>query len=171
MGNPKSREYRRRLEHEQAWAAARETPRRFDEGVHIPGTGLLRVQFVRAPSFEQGYAWDLREYRGEWGVFRSRVVDDISDGRLIGYEELAAPGVQFQGCYERLLALSIPLAPLRAPIMGLDGTSYLLTIGEFFSAVRISWWVACPPEWQALADIVDELYDALRQLPAKEAGQ
>jgi hypothetical protein len=168
MGNRKSREYRKRPADEyilsSAWIAAREVPRRFEDDVHIPRLGRRRVQVVVAPSFEQGYGWDLWTTDGAWRVFLSRVVTGEWPGRLSGYEELVAPGARIQQHFEQLCAVSIPMLPLLNQMVGLDGTySMLMIAGDLYSALRVAWWSEYPAHWQTLVQQTDELVATLRQ--------
>lgn len=46
---------------------------------------------------------------------------------------------------------------LQSPTMGMDGTTYELTIGDVDSGFRLSWWCEPPDEWESavrLADLV-----------------
>jgi hypothetical protein len=76
---------------------AQTNPRDLWERVYIPGIGIRRVQVVFAPTFEPGFAWDIRVRDSEWRVFRSKIrertVENFHEGaRLLGYEELDTEG-------------------------------------------------------------------------------
>ena len=54
-----------------------------------------------------------------------------------------------------LLVLSLPVVgPF---VMGLDGTSYYLTIRNGFNETTLRWWGILPDEWRALEPIIAEL--------------
>ena len=59
-------------------------------------------------------------------------------------------------------ALAVQLAP-QAHHLGLDGTTFVLTLGDPFAELSIRWWQSPPSNWTAvarLADRVVELVDA-----------
>src|SRR4051794_25950448 len=60
MGNKKSRQFMQQQELIRAWEEARTMQRHFSEGVVLPAIGQRIMQVIFAPSFEPGFAWDVR---------------------------------------------------------------------------------------------------------------
>ena len=47
--------------------------------------------------------------------------------------------------------------------MGLDGTTYTISIKNGFNSVTYSWWEECPPEWEKLGKLADKLIDYVKR--------
>jgi len=47
--------------------------------------------------------------------------------------------------------------------MGLDGTTYTISIKNGFNSVIYSWWEECPPEWEKLGKLADKLIDFVKK--------
>jgi hypothetical protein len=136
------------------------------------GIGIRRLQLVFAPSFEPGFAWDIRLLGSVWRLFRSEVSDeDYSElMRLTGYEELDAEDDMLRGYVDRLRALTLPIGPMLNDLGGLDGTSYHLALfGDLHSEVRFQWWSDSPPQWAPLVEIANEMIEAFLRLRPKDA--
>jgi hypothetical protein len=53
-------------------------------------------------------------------------------------------------------SLQVLLAP-RQRVMGLDGTSYLLTLGDHFAELSVRWWERPPDNWAAVGNFAASL--------------
>lgn len=149
------------------WEQARTVPRDFFEDVHLPGTGMRRLQVAFVPSFGQGFAWDIRVWGSTWSLFRSAVSNDPSSEpmTLSGYEELDADGDMLRGCLDKVRALTLPVGPLFNNIGGADGTVYHLSIfGDLYSEVRFQWWTDFPPQWEPLVVIANDMIETFLRL-------
>jgi hypothetical protein len=171
MGNRKSREHQKQ-EHERAlWDRARTTPRDFVEDVLVHGIGIRRLQVIFAPSFEQGFAWDIRVLGSTWRLFRSEVSDEdySKPAKLLGYEELDASGDMLKGYFDKLQALTLPVGPLLNDMGGLDGTNYRLSLfGDLHSEVQFGWWTDSPPQWAPMVVIVNDMIETFLRLRPKD---
>jgi hypothetical protein len=64
---------------------------------------------------------------------------------------------------EKLEAILSRFCSIRVPLtlanrrFGCDGTSFELTVGDFFCNARIGWWCDLPDEWQELRPLVADL--------------
>jgi len=47
--------------------------------------------------------------------------------------------------------------------MGLDGTTYTISIKNGFNSVTYSWWAECPPEWETLGTLAEKLIDFVKK--------
>lgn len=172
MGNRKSREYREREEDRALWDQARSAPRGFGDDVHAPGIGIRKLQLIFAPSFERGFAWDVRVLDPAWRLFRSIVLNEGRGGRaeLSGYEELDAPRDLLKGYSDKLRALALPIGPSLDDMCGIDGTSYHLSLfGGLHSEVRFRWWTDSPPQWAPLIAIANDMIETFLRLRPKDA--
>jgi hypothetical protein len=127
------------------------------------------LQVVFVPSFEPGYAWDVRELTPAWRLFRSSVVTGQSPIRLIGYEELNAPSELLHSYFERLRAITMPIGPSRLDIGGGDGTTYQLALfGGAFSQLRLQWWSEYPAEWSEVVGVANDMIEKFLSYDAKD---
>ena len=136
------------------WEQVRTTPRDLIEDVTFPGIGIRRVQVVFAPSFEPGFAWDIRVFGdAEWWLFRSQLTEITEENlgepsRLLGYEQLDVSGDTLRAYFERLRSLTLPIGPPFNGMAGLDGTSFHMALfGDQQSEIRFQWWSEPPPQW------------------------
>ena len=63
----------------------------------------------------------------------------------------------FNDLLEDIKLSRIPASPEFS--MGLDGTTYTISIKNGFNSVTYSWWEECPPEWEKLGKLADKLID------------
>jgi hypothetical protein len=171
MGNRRSREHQKPEQDRALWDQARTAPRDFGEDVLVPGIGIRRLQVIFAPSFEQGFAWDIRVLGVTWRLFRSEVSDeDYSEpAKLSGYEELDACGDMLREYFDKLRALTLPVGPLLNDMGGLDGTDYHLALfGDLQSEVRFRWWTDSPPQWAPLVVIANDMIETFLRLRPKD---
>ena len=162
MGNKKAREFQQEQALRDQWHRARTVPRDPDD-IHLPTHGQIRYQLLCAPSFDPGYAWHACEAEPHWRLYRSQVITERLQTRLIGLEELAAPHDP-QTFFARLQMISMPIAPLYNNMAGTDGTMYELALfGDLHSQVRFRWWSDPPPHWQPLVSIAEEMLALFRK--------
>jgi hypothetical protein len=157
------------------WEQVRNTPRDLmEERVSIPGIGIRRVQVIFAPSFELGFAWDIRVFGdAEWRLFRSKIVEVTEENlgeptRIVGYEQLDISGDTLRGYFDRLMSLRLPIGPLLNGMSGLDGTSFHLALfGDMHSEIRFGWWSEPPPQWGPLIGVANEMIEGFLKLQPK----
>lgn len=132
--------------------------------------GQRRAQVVYAPSFEDQYAWDIRETKGGLALFRSDVIAELrSDLRykLRDYDEIAADPVVLGGFLGRLNALSLPFI-MPSQISGLDGTHFELAVfGSHSSSIRFQWWCEPPAHWHELGSLATGMINCFLPLPLR----
>lgn len=145
------------------WEQLQVTPRDPYGRVCFPGIGILRVQLVIEPSFEEGFSWDIRVRDPEWRLFRSTIPrlneHNVHEGiKLLGYEELGIESDILRAYFDKLRSLTLPIAPLFNGMGGLDGTSFQLALfGDPHAQVRFQWWSDPPPQWEPLIEIANEM--------------
>lgn len=167
MGNRKSREHQKQEQDRALWDQARTTARNLAQEVHAPGIGIRRLQVIFVPSFEPGFAWEMRSLGPTWKLFRSVASSD--EDTLSGYEEMDADGDMLRGYFDRLQALTLPIGPLLNNIGGADGTTYHLALfGGLYSEARFRWWTDHPPQWAPLVDVVNDMIEAFLRLHPRD---
>ena len=95
-----------------------------------------------------GLAWPSarREQVQREGTFDPASPDDPSAERTVTSPALADVLAQ-------LTALRVAAAPSSSSI-GLDGTTYTITIEEGWASATYTWWQEAPPEWAPLAQLM-----------------
>jgi hypothetical protein len=130
------------------------------------------LQFQVLPSFSNPRSWSL--YRHESGYVATRIMwhrkGTPPAPEALMFDAVAKLRFRYKGIESvepTLSTLQTPLDPneiepllegltqLRLPLMpkenfGLDGTSYELRLGGFFTAITLRWWSDTPTEWLAL---------------------
>ena len=160
------------------WEQVQTRPRDLLEDVTFPGIGIRKVQLVFAPSFEPGFAWDIRVSGDDaWRLFRSRVTELTEETvfeptRLLGYERLDISGDTLRAYFDQLQSLTLPIGRLFNGMSGLDGTSFHLALfGDQHSQVRFQWWTKPPPQWTPLIEVANEMIEGFVKLQAKRLDQ
>ncbi len=147
------------------WNNARNRPRGLHDNVVILGAGSRRVQLIYAPSFEQGYSWDLRELDKEFRIYRSDIKLVNGERKALGYSELQANSNALKLFVYELESTELSLTPDHSGRGGFDGTSFQIALfGDLSSAVRFQWWGKGPSQWQELIEIAREMIDLFLQL-------
>ena len=174
MGNRRARDFMIQAERHALWEQVQTRPRELMMDVTFPGIGIRRVQLVCAPSFEPGFAWDIRVLGdAEWWLFRSRLTELTEESvgeptRLLGYEQLDVPGDTMRAYFDRLTALALPIGPLINGMSGADGTSFHLALfGDMHSEIRFRWWSEPPPQWAPLIRVANEMIEEFLGLQPK----
>ncbi len=165
MGNKLAREFEKRASVEAGWERAKKDERPFFEDVSVFGIGIRRLTLIYCPSFNQGYAWDIRELDDRLRVFRSIV--RASSARITGYDLLQFESKPLRDFLARLHAIRIALHPTGGS--GFDGTTIHLGLFSRGSAeLRLSWWGAPQDEWKEIAAITDEMRVQFSAAPSFE---
>ncbi len=138
--------------------------RRIDASPHVAGIGFRRCQLVHIPSFDVGYAWEIREMPDDgWYLYRSVVQDDAET--VVGFDRIICNSEELSGFFGQLRVLNLSLTPDLSGMIGLDGESYEIAIcGDMFSSIRVKWWCDPPEQWEDLANIVQEMLREFNQL-------
>jgi hypothetical protein len=162
------------LEQEQkaSWERLHSQPWSPDSDARAFGSGTTRIQIIRSPSFDSSSFWEVCELAGNWILYRAAVVADWYPGplKVQGYDSVAFPPEALRSYFERLFALSLPLAPHLNNMAGLDGTLTQLTIfGDLSSRVKFQWWSDHPPGWTPLVEIADEMLAAFPDAPKENS--
>lgn len=161
MGNRKARELMLQQEQDALWHRIRTEPRPARRDVHAFGIGLLRMQLIVCPSFEEARIWDVRDGPQGWCLFRPRVLQSRPEMQLVGYDALSFPPDRLASFFARTTALSLPLAPDLSRCAGADGTMHELAVfGDLSSSWRFHWWSDPPKQWRPLVDIASEMHEA-----------
>lgn len=165
MGNKLSREFQKHALAAADWERVRTEERPFFQDVHSIGIGLRRLTLIHCPSFEQGYAWDIREIDDRFRLYRSQVRHGST--RLKGYDLLHFESKFLREYLRRLQAITIALHPTGRA--GLDGTSFHLGIFSGGSTgIQLSWWGEPQNEWKKIGEITEEMSKHFSQAPLFE---
>jgi hypothetical protein len=153
MGNKLAREYQKRAANEADWKRAQTERRPFFKDVRASGIGERRLTIIHCPSFEQGYGWDLREIDDRLRLYRSRVCPGAN--MLVGYDLLQFSSKSLREYLARLHAIKISLDPVGR--VGLDGTTFHLSLQKGWSSIQLSWWEEPQEDWGEIASITAEM--------------
>lgn len=66
----------------------------------------------------------------------------------------------------RFRSLTVPVSSSR-DILGLDGTSYEVVLGDFWTSSRFHWWGEAPTEWKPIGTAFQEVLPQLEALFAE----
>lgn len=162
MGNRRAREFVQMHQEQEVWRRVQSELRAASAGIiPVRGIGRCRLQLLVFPSFEEDQAWEVRERDRGWYLSRSQVAASWPAAQLVGYEEVSFPSEALASFYERIMALSLPLAPYATQMAGCDGTiTQFAVFGDVFSEWRFQWWSEPPPQWRPLVAIAEEMLDA-----------
>jgi hypothetical protein len=132
------------------------------------GSGQPRVQIVSLPSFSTPVFWEVCERASEWLLYSSYVVNtDWSALTVQEYKQVPYDGEKLKTFFERLIDITLPIAPDLSKTAGLDGGVIQLALfGDLFSQVRYQWWSVPPAGWTPLVQIATEMLEAFAQLGA-----
>ena len=158
----RSRKLRQEQERQASWDRLRTAPWNPLDSQRAVGSGRERIQLIHLPSFSPPAFWEVCELQSEWLLYSSRVVEPWWPTLSVqGYEPVPFDGVRLRNFFERLTALTLPIAPDLSKMAGLDGaTTQLALFGDLHSQVRFEWWSEYPPAWGPLVKLADEMLDA-----------
>src|SRR5262245_43316999 len=111
MGNRKARELMLQKEEDAQWLRVRTEVRPATCDVYARGIGLLRIQLIKSPSFEETRSWDVRNGPNGWTLYQSRGVPGHRELQLVGYDNIPFPPDKLATYFARLINLSLPIAP------------------------------------------------------------
>ena len=171
MGNKKAREMQKRREVLDEIRNAQSIPRTVDQHVGWRGSGSRVLQVVCSPSFEPGWAWEVRRLDDDYKIYRSKIAPESQhDIQLVGYSGLDVPSDKLRSFWSSVCSLAVNVAPLYNELAGADGVSYQLAIfGDMQSSVRFSWWSEYPSEWTPLVDVTNQMIELFKG--ASEIGE
>ncbi len=169
MGPSKARDLRLQREEAANWEHIRTQPRPATSDVRVPSVGVLRLQLIVCPPFEEGHAWDVRQTGPGWRLYRSRVVAPQEPVLLLGYNLVSCESERLESYFRRAAAINLPLVPEPPGIFGFDGTTYQLAIfSGFVSDCRFKWWVQPPETWKPLGELAADMLTAFTERPPEE---
>jgi hypothetical protein len=148
----------------------------------LPNSTRL-LQFQILPSFSNPHSWSV--YRHDSGYVATRIMWHRKGSppapEALMFDAVAKLRFRYKGIesveptlstiqmpleesrvdalLERLNGLRLPLMPKES--MGLDGTTYELRLGDFYTAATLRWWSDTPTEWHALHEWARALFELL----------
>ncbi|MES2738620.1 MAG: hypothetical protein V4672_20050 [Verrucomicrobiota bacterium] len=165
MGNKLAREFQKLALEAADWERVRTEERPFFQDAHATGIGSRRLTLIHCPSFDRGYAWDIREIEDRFRLYRSRVCHGST--QLKGYDLLQFESKPLREYLRRLQAIKIALHPTGRA--GLDGTSVHLGIfSGGVASIQLSWWGEPQNEWKEIGVITEEMRKQFSQAPLFE---
>jgi hypothetical protein len=145
--------------------AARTRARRIGEIAHWRGLEPPIVSMCERPSFQPGFVWDIRRF-GDLKLYRS-VLDERRPGFLRpGYAEMALDAEELRSILASLVGTRVGSWLPVTNHLGLDGTTYALTVSTGFSRLEWTWWEDGPAEWRELTRLVLDLVTRFKRLDA-----
>jgi hypothetical protein len=174
MGDRKAQRAAGRRDPRVSWGPARETLRDLNRDVGLfclgRGAGCRVLQVVHEPSFDPGFAWEIRKSEDEFAVYRSSV-ECFWHLRTVlrGYSQLEVSSNTLESYWKEVREIAVELSALDNPIAGFDGEMFQLTLFAGFTSVRFAWWSEPPVEWVPLHAITLDMIDAFRDAPEIEA--
>jgi hypothetical protein len=144
---------------------AQQAARAVYEDVVWPGCGARVLQLVHEPSWDIGFAWEIRKQEDEFAVYRSSLAPAGGLGtQLWGYSQLEVSSDRLKSYWEGVRQVAVGLSPLYTGGGGFDGTLIQLALfGDMHSSVRFIWWSEYPPKWEPLDRIAREMIDTFRK--------
>lgn len=137
--------------------------------------GIRIFQIVFAPSFSQGYAWDIRRTKDDLRLYRSKVVFHNMQYMLKDYCQLDIASIKLDNYFNQLRKVSLSISPLyrdeELSTTGLDGEVYQLALfGEMHSSTRFIWWSHPPAQWNGLVAITNQMISEFLEAPELKEG-
>lgn len=152
------------------WQLIRKHKRSPYADVHARGIGSRRLQLIVLPSFEESRAWEVRQQKNKWCLFRSDVLSSGLEVKLAGYDPLQIRSSVLSAFFTRIVRLSISLSPDLSAGVGCDGTvNQLAVFGDLSSEWRFQWWSDSPAQWRLLTDVAAEMFNVFTK--AEAAGR
>jgi len=105
--------------------------------------------------------WEVCERGSEWLLYSSYVFNtDWSALTVQQYQPIHYDSRKLKMFFERLTALTLPVAPDFSKMDGRDGgVTQLALFGDLRSQVRYQWWSKPPAGWTPLVAIVSEMFE------------
>lgn len=123
------------------------------------------LYFTKNPSFCRATHLMLRfdEEEGGWRLWlRTAGSYETVDRRMLEeMEPISIPDADVQEIIRQIRVARIGFPKLWH--LGRDGISYVLTIGERYPQMTLSWWEDLPPEWEELQPAVEALVHLAKQ--------
>ena len=132
--------------------------------VAVTGLGQRRLQLIVCSAFEheESLAGEIRQLNDEWWLFRSELVESWPNVQLIGYQPIPINPAVLSSFFERVGALSLPIAGCLDDMDGLDGEVVQLAVfGNMCSECRFQWWSGTQHHWKPLIDLTAEMCDVV----------
>jgi len=152
------------LEFHDELTAARTRARTIKEHVYWRGLAPTIVSMSEQPSFEPGFVWDIRRFNGELKLYMSAIEEGRHDLLKPGYHEMAIDAAALRSILASLAGAEVGRWFPATEHMGLDGTTYSLSLASGFSHVELKWWQDGPPEWRDLTTLVRRLITQFKGL-------
>jgi hypothetical protein len=170
MGNKRAREFALQQQDALDWEHARTVPRPATADVHARGIGARRLQLIVCPAFGESRAWEVRQSEDEWRLYESDVDESWPLVQLVGYRTVKISSPLLAAYFQRVVALSLPVAPDLSRRAGADGTTTQLAVfGDLYSEWRFQWWSQSPAHWQPLVDLALEMSESFSAAGSQDA--
>lgn len=150
------------------------------------------IQVLVRPAFEPDFVWRLLRHNPPFGKgnvsYSARCLcwrKDVDNQKFRSPEErlryssplhptfethdILLDAAYAENALTHLCALTIP-AFVPQHIMGFDGVTYRLRVGDLFLRAEYQWWCDPPESWKPLSNFVDQLVDDLTRLKAAVVG-
>jgi hypothetical protein len=168
MDKSEKKRLRKELEEKELIRKALSKTRTLGEDISFRGVGLLMLQILVLPSFEDGECWDIREIDGQLSAFKS-VVNTEERVILPGYFRVELANNTIEDNFCSLRRIEFPLFVKQENTATADGTSYSVRlISGIENAVKLSWSGNPPSEWNGFISIISEFLALLRSMPLNE---
>jgi hypothetical protein len=138
----------------------------------------IHVRLLSLPSFHPYTTWLVRrhdEYCEVRRVIWDRLVDirellpgDRDEPTMFGADAVI-PKDEAKPLLDELSQMTVPPF-MSVPVMGIDGTTYSISSGDYWTSATLTWWCDPPPPWRDVAawfHRATEIFD--RYLPARTA--
>jgi hypothetical protein len=137
--------------------------RPIDSDIGLSNAGILKMRIWRFASFgnPKPYIWDIREaWENGAGVLKLYINELESMERIApGYEQIEISHEELEKIKDKVSQFSIPLNAESQSGMGLDGTTYGLTIYSGMFKHSVEWWEDLENELRGLSVIIKEAVD------------
>jgi len=166
MGNRRSRELQLDAERQASWDRLRSEYWSPDEEGRAFASGTRRIQIIQLPAFTPACFWEVCQLQEQWLLYTAvSVVDHFRDPlKVRGYEKVEFPQQDLRDYFQRITALTLPIAPDLSKCAGVDGTLTRLAIfGDLRSRIRFQWWSTYPPAWEPLVRLTEEMLAAFER--------
>jgi hypothetical protein len=120
-------------------------------------------------AFGEPRAWEVRQSQDEWRLYECDVAESWPVVQLLGYRMVTISSPLLAAYFQRVVALSLPVAPDLSRGAGLDGTTTQLAVsGDLYSEWRFQ-WSQSPAQWQPLGDLAPEMSESFSAAASQAA--